>query len=158
MGLFSGLGKLVGKVVKTGLSVATGGKSDAVLKVVSNVTGIGKPKAKPAMTTADAMNVLRYQPNVTTGRTTYAEGSGSAMPGLRRRTPPKPKKKKAAPKKPAKKAPTKAAKPRSTAKKAPPKGGLDLAKIGQMWTAAGKGPGTGITWNQFVKANSNVRK
>lgn len=138
MGLFGGLAKLVGKVVKTGLSVATGGKSDAALKIVKSVTGIGKPKAKPAMTNADAVAALQYQPNITTGYGTFAEGAGSAMPGLKRSAP----KKKAARKKKAKKASNGYA-------KLPPKGGLDLKALSKSWNAAGK-PGT---WQNWIKNN-----
>lgn len=142
MGLFSGLAKLAGKVVKTGLSVATGGKSDAVLKVAKGIIGAAKPKAKPAMTTADYAAVLDYQPDVTTGRTIYEDGV--AMPGLKVKKKAAPKKKKAAPKK-AKAAPKKAA----AKKRAPPKGGLDLKALSASWKAAGK-PGT---WQGWIKAN-----
>lgn len=142
MGLFSGLAKLAGKVVKTGLSVATGGKSDAVLKVAKGIIGAAKPKSKPAMTMADYAAVLDYQPDVTTGRTIYEDGV--AMPGLKVKKKAAPKKKKAAPKK-AKAAPKKAA----AKKRAPPKGGLDLKALSASWKAAGK-PGT---WQGWIKAN-----
>ena len=139
MGLFSGLAKLAGKVIKTGLSVATGGKSDAVLKVVKGVTGIGKPKAKPAPTLADAVSVLKYEApakaRVVTG----------AMPGLTpalRTVAPKAKKAK------------KPKAPKAPSSRKAPSGGLDLKKISAMWSAAGK-PGR---WPDFVKANANVRK
>lgn len=82
MGLFGGLAKLAGKVVKSGLSVATGGKSDAALKIVKNVTGIGKPKA---MNPNVAAAVLKYSPKVkgVSLGPAFSEGRGSAMPGLR---------------------------------------------------------------------------
>ena len=54
-------------------------------------------------------------------------------------------------------APSRPAKPRSGAKRTPPKGGLDLKAIGAAWTAAGKAPGTGMTWAQFRAANSHLR-
>lgn len=39
------------------------------------------------------------------------------------------------------------------AKRTVPKGGLDLAKIGQMYRAAGKP----MPWAEFIKANSHIR-
>ncbi len=143
MGLFSGLAKLAGKVIKTGLSVATGGKSDAVLKVVKGVTGLGKPKAKPAMTAADAASILKYEAPA------KAKVVSGAMPGLA------PALRTVAPRKPRKpKKPKKAKAPKAPSTRRAPSGGLDLKKISALWSAAGK-PGR---WVDFVKANANVRK
>lgn len=188
MGLFS----FLGKVAKTGLSLATGGKSDAVLKALGKVTGLtGKPKRAALAAVPDTTptiqeraflnKAIEHTPKVK--RTENVEGwsFGKARGGFKRKRAAKVKRMPRAVDrmtvaqlvaegatdtnaeelyrrgydvygKRLKKGPRKPAKARS-ARKAP-SGGLDLARIAQMWRAAGK-PGA---WRDFIKANTHIRK
>lgn len=160
-GFLKGLAKFAGKVVRTGLTVATGGKSDLALKLAKGVLGHGaKPKAHSDLTLADQAAIEKYKPNV---KLTTVVGE-TAMPGLPKagaRAPARARRQRprAAPAKRAKRpapAPAKraTAKRPAPAKRSAPRGGLDLKRISAMYQAQGR-PGR---WIDFVKANANVRK
>jgi len=176
MGLFGGILKVVGKVAKAGLSVATRGVSDKVLAVLKSKGAAKQVAASPDLTAQQMALVEKLKPlspktknteqvlRDVSQRVLYGGGGGGSstrkrMPkGYRKRSyedsrseyeyeAPAPRKRA-----PAKAKKVKAVKVKST--RAAPKGGLDLKQISAMWQAAGK-PGT---WIGFIKANSHVRK
>jgi len=145
MGIFGFVKKAVGKVVKTGLSVATRGVSDKVLKGLKQL-GQAKQAAKAAA--ANEITLQRYaQMAKVAPKVAITKAPAAVKLALRPMGAPKPK---------AKKRRKAAAAPRakSTSGRKPPKGGLDLAAIGRAWRAAGK-PGS---WQAYIKANPIKKK
>ena len=151
MGLFGSIFKVVGKVAKAGLSVATKGISDKVFQVLK-----GRGAAKQVQNTPDVTNqqpaiIEKWRgigPNVKTTTVLAAvkkrqpakvaramkqpqymadEPDQGEPPPRRRRKPPK------------------ALRP----KRKPPTGGLNLKALSASWKAAGK-PGT---WQGWIAAN-----
>jgi len=142
--IFSAIGKAIGKVAKTGLSVATHGVSD---KVLSALKSTGKAKKIVSQAAQAASNQAQATATKAAGKAVANAGAVLKTVVTKKTT------KKAAKKKTVKKAATPKAKkakaPKVTknvkAKRTPPKGGLDLAKMAVAWRAAGK-PGTWINW------------
>jgi hypothetical protein len=152
MGLFGSIFKVVGKVAKAGLSVATKGVSDKVFSVLKG-RGAQKQVASTPDVTAQQLAVIEkwrgIAPNVKTTTVLAAvkkkqpakvaramkqrvrymadEPDQGEPPPRRRRKPPK------------------ALRPR----RKPPSGGLDLKALSASWNAAGK-PGT---WQGWIAAN-----
>lgn len=147
MSIFSFVKKAIGKVAKTGLSVATGGVSDKVISVAKTI-GLSLKKAKkqsPQSQTALIEKIGQVSPRV---RVTEIQDRMSAPLGIRRpratTTMKRQRKARSVPRSTS----TSPRKPRSA-----PKGGLDLKRIAAMWREAGK-PGR---WIDFIKANP-IRK
>jgi hypothetical protein len=151
MGLFGSIFKVVGKVAKAGLSVATKGVSDKVFAVLKGRGGAKKAQITPAsmQTTAVIEKWRGIAPNVKT--TTVLQAVKKAQPAtvaraMKQRRPkarqeeffdePAPRRKRK---------PPKALRPR----RKPPTGGLDLKALSVSWRAAGK-PGT---WQGWIAAN-----
>jgi len=152
MGLFGSIFKVVGKVAKAGLSVATKGVSDKVFSVLKG-RGAQKQVASTPDVTAQQLAVIEkwrgIAPNVKTTTVLAAvkkkqpakvaramkqrvrymadEPDQGEPPPRRRRKPPK------------------ALRPR----RKPPSGGLDLKALSASWKAAGR-PGT---WQGWIAAN-----
>jgi hypothetical protein len=158
MGLFSGLKKIAGKVLKAGLSVATRGVSD---KVLAGLKSFGKKPAtiaaKPPLYTEQEEALLNklgqatprvrqseVYANVRAGGATL--GSYKSKTGYKRKRStsrmtysdeapaPRPRKKRRA-----------SSSSSTTGKRKPPPGGLDLRAMAGAWRAAGK-PGTWLNW------------
>lgn len=179
MGLFGSIFHAIGSVAKAGLSTVTHGLSD---KVFSVLKGQGKSKQvlnTPVVTGQQQALVNKLAPLgpprvISTERTVtealqplrarYADSEG---PYRTKKMPGRAKKRvlqrvatetgyvtQLAPAKRAR-MPRKA---RSGAPRKVPKGGLDLARIGQLWRSKGGSAATvGMSWQQFIKANSNLR-
>lgn len=156
MGLFGSIFKVVGKVAKAGLSVATKGISDKVFSVLKG-RGQAKQVQNTPDTTAQQQAIIEkwrgIAPNVKTtevlravkkrqpakvARTMHypddAYDEHRAAAGETRGSGPRRKRK-----------PPRALRPR----RKPPTGGLDLKALSASWKAAGK-PGT---WQGWIAAN-----
>jgi len=131
MGLFSFVGKALGKVAKAGLSVATKGLSD---KVFSALKGKGQ---KPGPSKPAAYASMQNQ--------ALLAKIGAPVPKLSRTESGY-----VAPRRPAKRRSSS-----SSSTRRAPKGGLDLVAIGKLYQSQGK---PGGDWRGFVKAHSNIRK
>lgn len=154
--MFGSLKKLAGKVLKTGLSVATRGVSD---KVLGAMKGLGKKRStvqlKPMEMTeqeyALATKLGQATPKVRVSEVYADARAGGAMPGTYKRKGSYKRKRRAmsydeapavAPRKR-----KKAGAPR--AKRGAPPGGLDLRAMAQAWRSAGKP----TTWQGWIKTN-----
>lgn len=158
MGLFGGLFKVVGKVAKAGLSIATKGVSDKVFQVLKGRGAQKQVANTPDVTEQQRAVIEKWRgvaPNVKV--TTVLEAVKKKQPaqvaramkqGRRRQymadeptqgwsedqLPPRRRRK-----------PPKALRPR----RKPPSGGLDLKALSASWKAAGR-PGT---WQGWIAAN-----
>ena len=164
MGLFSFVGKAIGKVAKTALSTVTHGVSDKVLTAAKSL-GIRNPVKKKALgkltTSKDQAMLAKYSqyapPTPKTVSTTLYTITDTTPPkrgsiGTRKKASRKVKKSlsaiRATPKRKRRDVP-------SSGTRKPPKGGLDLKTMAKQWAAAGK-PGKWIDW---VKSPGNqIRK
>lgn len=155
MGLFGSIGKLLGGVAKAGLSVATRGVSDKVLKALK---GMGKKRstvqAMPTLwteqNTALVNKLGQATPRVKRTEVMADVRAGDAMPGnYKRKTSYKRKPSSSAPARTDSAPARRARSAGGGARRGPPPGGLDLAAMASAWRAAGK-PGTWIGW---IKSN-----
>ncbi len=163
MGLLGTLFKVAKKVGKAGLSVATKGASDKVFAVLKGVGAQRQAKKRSKyLTNAMTAQIAKVAPaNVRiTDRVArsvledVAEGGTYGSKARQRK------------RRPAKgyrtalraaRAPRKAK--RATGKgRAAPRGGLDLKAISRAYKAAGGKDGTGVSWRDFIKANTHLRK
>jgi len=161
MGLFGFVKKGLGHIARFGASKVTMGLSE---KVLSKLKSAGKAKAmakaiaaRTAATNQQAVAALKLAPTAIYGDSLRRARSKRIRRDLMEAPIPVEAIIEPARKAPARKAPArrKAASVRKApARRVAPKGGLDLAKIGQMWRAAGK-PGD---WRGFVSDNTHVRK
>lgn len=163
MGLFGSIFKVVGKVAKAGLSVATKGISDKVFSVLKGRGGAKQVQNTPDTTAQQQAIIEKWRgiaPNVKTTTVLAAVKKKQPAPvarALKQRRPrymadepgqgepwgsnagetgPPPRRKRK---------PPKALRPR----RKPPSGGLDLRALSASWKAAGK-PGT---WQGWIAAN-----
>lgn len=156
MGLFGSIFKVVGKVAKAGLSVATKGISDKVFSVLKGRGAQKQVQHTPDITAQQQAVIEKWRgiaPNVKT--TTVLAAVKKKQPAkvaraLKQRVrymadepdqgepPPRRSRK-----------PPKALRPR----RKPPAGGLDLREIGRLWRAAGK-PGT---WQGWIAQHKHIR-
>lgn len=152
MGLFGGLFKVVGKVAKAGLSVATKGISDKVFAVLKSRGSARQVQHTPDVTQQQQAVIEKWRgiaPNVKTT---------TVLAAVKKRQPPKvaramkqrvqymadePDQGEPPPRR--RRKPPKALRPR----RKPPTGGLDLRALSASWKAAGK-PGT---WQGWIAAN-----
>lgn len=176
MGLFSFVGKALGKVAKAGLSVATKGVSD---KVFSALKQVGQAKQAKKAAAANLITNQRYaaavkmNPNVSAGRTLGAALQVRGAKDARSRSAPKKRRphiglyqdeayelpdlvvsaRRTRKRKGAKVKRAKGVK-RSGARRGPPKGGLDMKAMSRAWRAAGS-PGS---WQGWIKNNPRFSK
>lgn len=154
MGLFSALGKVVGKVAQVGLSKVTHGLSDQVLKQLKG-RGAAKPlrnKLSGIQQEALVNKLAPMSPRVVRTETVLADAASNNAswmrgPALRKRRAGKPRlmsrataTPRAAPRKP-----RGATKAKRGGGRRPPPGGLDLKAMGAQYRAAGKP----ISWAEW---------
>jgi hypothetical protein len=153
MGLFGSIFKVVGKVAKAGLSVATKGISDKVFSVLKGRGAQKQVQHTPDVTAQQQAVIEKWRgvaPNVKVTSVLAAvkkKQPATVARAMKQRVrymadepdqgePPPPRRKRK---------PPKALRPR----RKPPTGGLDLKALSASWKAAGK-PGT---WQGWIAAN-----
>lgn len=148
MGLFGSLKKIAGKVLKSGLSVATRGVSDKALSIFKSLGR--KTTAMPKQLTQQQeaqLNKIAPRANVSTVYENARAGGGQ-YGAYKSKTTYKRKRARAMSQRAPARKPPKAKRAKSATRKAP-SGGLDLKRMALAWRAAGKP----MSWRDWIKTN-----